>query len=242
MLFPTILKMAKSEPFYLILRNNLKRLGFQKLKYFVYSKYSMELIFQRKWLNEFIQNEDKVLEYWKEYRYLDDIVQICKITENSKVLDVGCGLSSILHFVKGRRYGVDPLADKYLKLYKYPEGIKVAKGFSEYLPFPNSYFDVVFCSNVIDHVTNPKKALGEISRVLNKEGYLVLTVEIFKSKVKRDPAHPHSFSSKDVLDLLRSNFTLIFEGSSDWIGLRHYVKGITKSSRTELIVIARRNQ
>jgi cysteinyl-tRNA synthetase len=83
MLFPTILKMAKSEPFYLILRNNLKRLGFQKLKYFVYSKYSMELIFQRKWLNEFIQNEDKVLEYWKEYRYLDDIVQICKITENS---------------------------------------------------------------------------------------------------------------------------------------------------------------
>lgn len=226
--------------FLFIVKNKLKKLGIQKLKYFIYSKYSMELAFQKEWLNEFIQNKDKVLAYWKKYRYLDYIIKICNITKDSKVLDVGCGISSVLHFVDGKRYGVDSLADEYLKLYKYPKGIKVKKGFSEFLPFPNLYFDVVFCSNVLDHVTNPKKTINEISRVLKKEGYFVLTVEIFKSKIKRDPAHPNSFLLKDVLDLLKNKFTPIFEGSSDWIGLRRFVKGVTKSSNTELIIIAKK--
>jgi ubiquinone/menaquinone biosynthesis C-methylase UbiE len=228
--------------FLFILKSKLKRVGLQRLKYFLYSKYSMELAFQKEWLNEFIQNKDKVLEYWKKHRYLDDIIQICKITKDSKVLDVGCGLSSVLHFIDGKRYGVDSLADEYLKLYKYPKGIKIKKGFSECLPFPNAYFDVVFCSNVLDHVTNPKKTINEISRVLKKEGYFVLTVEIFKSKIQRDPAHPHSFLLKDVFGLLKNKFTPIFEGSSDWIGLRRYVKGVTKSVGTELIIIAKKGR
>jgi len=200
----------------------------------------MELVFQKEWLKEFIPNKHKVLEYWREHRYLDDIIDICKITKECKILDVGCGLSTVLHFVEGKKFGVDPLADEYLKLYKYPEEVKIKKGFSEYLPFPNAYFDAVFCSNALDHVTNPKKTINEISRVLKKEGNFVLTVEIFKAKTKRDPAHPHSFLLKDVLNLLRSEFKTIFEGTSDWIGIRRYVKGVRKSSRTELIIIAKK--
>ena len=226
--------------FFFVLKNKLKRLGIQKLKYFVYSKYSMELAFQKEWLHEFIQNKHKVLEYWKKYRFLDDIIQICNITKDSKVLDVGCGLSSVLHFIEGKRFGVDSLADEYLKIYNYPEGIKIKKGFGEYLPFSNAYFDVVFCSNALDHVTNPERTISEISRVLKKGGYFVLTVEIFKSKIKRDPAHRHSFLLKDVVSLLKSKFTTIFESSSDWIGVRRYVKGVTKSLGTELIIVAKK--
>lgn len=226
--------------FFFILKNKLKKVGFQKIKYFIYSKHFLELAFQKEWVDEFTQNKDKVLEYWKKHRYFDYILQTCKITEESEVLDVGCGISSVLHFVNGKRYGVDPLADEYLKLYKYPEGIKVKEGFSEFLPFPNLYFDVVFCSNVLDHVTDPKKTINEISRVLKKEGYFVMTVEIFNSGIKRDPAHPHSFLVKDVLGLLKNKFEVVFEGSSDWIGLRRYVKGVRKSSCTELVLIAKK--
>jgi len=228
--------------FSIIFKNKIKRLGIQKLKYWIYSKYSTELTFQKEWLNEFIPNKRKVLQYWKKYRYLDNIIKICKITKDSKVLDVGCGLSSVLHFIEGKRFGVDPLADEYLKLYKYPEGVKIKKGFSEYLPFPNTYFDVVFCSNALDHVTNPKKAISEISRVLKKEGYFVLTVEIFKAKTKRDPAHPHKFLLADVFELLRSGFSIIFEGTSDWIGVRRYTKGSIESLGTELIIIAEKRE
>jgi len=106
------------------------------------------------------------------------------------------------------------------------------------LPFPNNYFDVVFCSNALDHVTSPKKTMNEILRVLKNEGHFVLTVEVFKVKRKRDPSHPHSFLLKDVFGLLKSGFDLRFIGSSEWIGIRRYVKGLTKCKQTELIVIA----
>jgi len=143
--------------FSFILKTKLKRLGVQKIRWLVRSKYSVELSFQKEWVKEFKQNKHKVLEYWKKHRYLDDVNKICKITKDSTVLDVGCGLSSVLHFVEGKRFGIDSLADEYLKMYEYPEGITVKKGFGEYLPFPNNNFDVVFCSNALDHITSPKK-------------------------------------------------------------------------------------
>jgi SAM-dependent methyltransferase len=223
--------------FSFILKAKLKKLGLQKLRWLIRSKYSLELAFQKEWAEEFKQNKDKVLEYWKNYRYLDDVNKICKITKDSTVLDVGCGVSSVLHFVEGKRFGVDSLADEYSEIYDYPEGITLKKGFGEYLPFPNNYFDVVFCSNAIDHVTHPKKTINEISRVLKNDGHLVLTVEIFKDKKKRDPSHPHSFLLKDVFGLLQNGFNLRFIGTSDWIGIRRYVKGLTETSQTELILI-----
>jgi ubiquinone/menaquinone biosynthesis C-methylase UbiE len=224
--------------FSFILKTKLKRLGVQKIRWLVRSKYSMELAFQKEWVKEFKQNKHKVLEYWKKHRYLDDVNKICKITKDSTVLDVGCGLSSVLHFVEGKRFGIDSLADEYLKMYEYPEGITVKKGFGEYLPFPNNNFDVVFCSNALDHVTSPKKTVKEILRVLKDNGHFVLTVEVFKDKTKRDPSHLHSFLLKDVFCLLKSGFNLRFIGTSDWIGIRRYVKGLKECSQTELIVIA----
>ena len=182
------------------------------------------------------------MEYWRKFRYFDKIIKVCKITKGSKVLDVGCGLSSVLHFIEGKRFGVDPLADEYLKLYKYPEDVKIEKGFSEYLPLPNTYFDVVFCSNALDHVTDPKKTISEISRVLKRAGYFVLTVEIFNTKTKRDPAHPQNLSLADVLGLLRSDFSIIFKGTSDWIGVRRYAKGSIERLGTELIIIAEKRE
>ena len=224
--------------FSFILKTKLKKLGVQKIRWLVRSKYSVELAFQKEWVDEFKQNKHKVLEYWRKHRYLDDVNKICKITKDSTVLDVGCGLSSVLHFVEGKRFGIDSLADEYLKMYKYPEGITIKKGFGEYLPFPNNYFDVVFCSNALDHVSNPKKTVKEILRVLKKDGHFVLTVEVFKDKRKRDPSHPHSFLLKDVFGLLGSGFNLRFIGTSDWIGIRRYVKGLKNCKQTELIVIA----
>ena len=224
--------------FSFILKTKLKRLGVQKIRWLVRSKYSVELAFQKEWAEEFKQNKHKVLEYWRKYRYLDDVNKICKITKDSIVLDVGCGLSSVLHFVEGKRFGIDSLADEYLKMYEYPEGITIKKGFGEYLPFPNNYFDVVFCSNALDHVTSPKKTMNEILRVLKNDGHFVLTVEVFKDKRKRDPSHPHSFLLKDVFGLLKSGFDLRFIGSSEWIWIRRYVKGLTECKQTELIVIA----
>ena len=70
----------------------------------------------------------------------------------------------------------------------------------------------------------------------------MLTVEIFKEKRKRDPSHPHSFLIKDVFRLLKSGFNLSFLGTSDWIGIRRYVKGLRECTQTELIVITEKRE
>ena len=218
------------------IKSALKLLGFNKLLPF-WNKYAAELAFQTGWVREFKDNKPKVLEYWQKYRYLNEIIETCKIQSNTKILDVGCGISTVLHFIDGKKYGIDPLADEYKRLYRYPKEINIQKGFSENISFSDDYFDVVFCSNVLDHVTDPQKTIEEIRRVLKNRGYLILTVEIFKEEIERDLAHPYSFTKKDVHSLLRGKFKTTFEKESPWIGLRAYVSGSRNSHNKELIMI-----
>jgi len=218
----------------------LKILGIERaLNFFyskVYSKYDVELMFQRNWVREFIHNKSKVLEYWEKYRYLNKIKKICNITQNSKILDVGCGICTVLHYVEGQRFGIDPLAEEYLKIYDYPEGINIVKSFGENIPFLSEEFDVIFCSNVLDHVTDYEATVNEINRVLKKDGNFILTIEIFKEKTKRDPAHPHSLTKNDIYSLLKDKFEIVFEKESPWIGIRNYVNGLRKGHNKELIL------
>lgn len=60
----------------------------------------------------------------------------------------------------------------------------ILRGVGENIPFPDEFFDAVFCSNALDHVEDPKKTVEEIHRVLKKGGYFILTVEIFKRREK----------------------------------------------------------
>jgi len=208
-----------------------------KLAGFVLNKEQEGLIFWELFAKKFRQNKHGVLEYWEKYRYLADIQAICKITENSKVLDVGCGVCTVLHYIKGCKFGIDPLANELLKMYTYPDDMNIRKGFGEDIPFPDRYFDVVFCSNALDHMEEPQKAATEIHRVLKPYGYFVVTIEIFEKKTSRDPAHPHSLTKKDVYSLLEGKFDTRFEKESPWIGLRGYLDGSTESHNKELIMV-----
>ena len=157
-----------------------------------------------------------------------------------KILDVGCGISTVLHFINGDRYGIDPLADEYKKLYSYPEEIIIQKGHGEDIPFLDNYFHIVFCSNVLDHVSDPEKTCDEIYRVLKQDVFFILTIEIFKDKTIRDPAHPHSLTKGDIHSLLKDKFEILLEKESPWIGLRNYINGSRKSRNNELIVITKK--
>ncbi len=222
------------------IKSVLKALGFNKVKYMFADKYKAELVFQKEWAKEFKDNKPKVLEYWEKYRYLDQIKKICEINNNMKVLDVGCGISTVLHFIDGQRYGIDPLADEYKKLYSYPDQINIQKGFGEEIPFPVNYFDVIFCSNVIDHVTCPQKTIDEIYNALKPASYFIFTVELFVENRDRDPAHPHSITKKDVYSLIEDKYEILFTKESPWLGLRNYVNGLNTCDKKELIMVLKK--
>ena len=174
-----------------------------------------ELRFQKKW-SQFQWSDvlGKLKEYWYSYRYMDEIQNILQFDENKKILDVGCGVVSILNLLPGIRYGIDPLLEQYRRLYPLDNDIKWVTGCGENMPFDNSSFDIVFCSNVLDHTDNPALAISEINRVLKSKGMLVLTVDMFTETRKRDHAHPYCLGKGDLERLLDNSFNILFDQMS----------------------------
>lgn len=90
-----------------------------------------------------------------------------------KILDVGCGEKPYQKLFNALSYtGIDVKGgghnDKYKQVDLFFDGINI--------PFPDNSFDVVICTEVFEHVTDPEKLLKEISRVLNTGGQIYFTI------------------------------------------------------------------
>jgi SAM-dependent methyltransferase len=93
------------------------------------------------------------------------------IGSRETLLDLGCGNR--------------PFGDFYEKHVSYSVGIDMPSSFhtlsvqvfgdATSLPFKNAVFDIVLCSEVMEHVREPEAMLREIRRVLRPGGFLVLT-------------------------------------------------------------------
>ena len=102
-----------------------------------------------------------------------------------KVLDVGCGESPYAHLLTtGASYtGIDIVyADQFGMSTK--NDIMTFDGRT--LPFSNEYFDNVICTEVIEHVEDPKAFVAELRRVLKTNGTLVATIP-FSARVHYEP-------------------------------------------------------
>jgi len=92
---------------------------------------------------------------------------------NVKILDIGCGISPVSPnksntlFIESDKNAVELLKKT---------GHKAIVGDITKIPLKNDFADAVFCSEVLEHVRDYKKALKEMFRVLKKEGLLFITV------------------------------------------------------------------
>ncbi|MHA1439378.1 MAG: class I SAM-dependent methyltransferase [Promethearchaeota archaeon] len=158
--------------------------------------------------------------YWNEYRYFENISKFIKLDRSSfkqnKILDIGCGYTSVLNILpKSERFGIDIVINK-LKKYNFPlnKEIKWINGIAEKLPFEDNYFDIIFCSNGIDHYENPKKVISEVKRVLKYKGIFILTIDVFNDNIGyRNKLHPYSYTESKILKEL-DDFKIIFKQKS----------------------------
>ena len=154
---------------------------------------------------------------WK--AILQEVEKTAPVREGERVLDIGCGLDTVLDFLDGVcGFTLDSLAAKLAELGLSPRA-RHSAGLFERLPFGDGVFDRVFLMNVLDHVRNPSAGLAEIRRVLVPGGVLVLSVDTFKglkyferraqkwwARVRgARTKHPWVFSVEDVKRLLRGN-------------------------------------
>lgn len=56
------------------------------------------------------------------------------------------------------------------------------------IKYPNESFDVIYCSHVLEHVPNDRRAIQEFFRVLKSDGWAILLVPITSDKTIEDPS------------------------------------------------------
>ncbi len=99
------------------------------------------------------------------------------------VLDVGCGSGTLLGLLKQRGFRVNGLdfSPEAAAIAKAENGVDVAVGSLEEAHFPAESFDVVTLFHVMEHVTNPRLVLAQVSRVLKPNGVAILQVPNIES-------------------------------------------------------------
>ena len=93
--------------------------------------------------------------------------------ENKKILDVGCGTKPYENIFKNCQYvGID------IKGASHDDNLKNVDKFydGENIPFDDREFDLVICTEVLEHSENPKILTKEINRVLKEGGLLFITI------------------------------------------------------------------
>ena len=101
-----------------------------------------------------------------------------------KILDVGCGGGSYLYRLKQwgwEAHGVEPSETGAKQAQSL--GLTVHHGTLQEARFPDAFFDVVRLSNVLEHLSDPKATLKEISRILKGDGLVYVTVPNTRSLV-----------------------------------------------------------
>jgi SAM-dependent methyltransferase len=99
-----------------------------------------------------------------------------------RVLDVGCGngqlLAELIHRFPGSHFWGTELSSGRLRLARQCLGYRVSLLQTDgdgYIPFKDNAFDLIFVTEVIEHLKQPVLFLQEIYRILAPSGRLVLT-------------------------------------------------------------------
>lgn len=102
------------------------------------------------------------------------------VTEANRVLEVGCGTGVILsdpELGKLNRFGLDLDEQSISKATQSAGNSLFCVGNGLSLPYPDSYFDLVFCHFYLLWVDDPGCALLEMKRVTLQGGYILALAE-----------------------------------------------------------------
>lgn len=136
--------------------------------------------------------------------------------ENPKVLDVGVGLGRLLHSININNaiepYGMD-IALPYLEIAQ-TKGIDVCCSKIEDMPYLNDTFDIILCTDVLEHVIDLNACVTKILSVLKKGGLLIVRVpfkEDLSPYLKDDYPYEYVHLRNFDCTTLETLFTKIFK-------------------------------
>ena len=139
--------------------------------------------------------------------------KLLDIPENSMVLDAGCGNQQYRAYCKHLKYyaqdfgnfKIDEKDSLTARRDSYVYGTLDYTGNIWEIDEDDSHFDAILCSEVLEHIPYPNRAIAEFSRLLRPGGRLILTVPA-NSLRHMDPYYFYSgFSDRYLMRILEEN-------------------------------------
>lgn len=138
---------------------------------------------EKHYSKEYFENYLKTESFHLKKRFEKRIREIKKIKLPSVLLDVGCGVGSFLRLARNEGYEASGVELSYYAA-EYARnnfGLSVFNGELKDANFAAETFDIITLWHVLEHVTDPKKFLIEVNRLLKKNGILVVEVPNIES-------------------------------------------------------------
>lgn len=152
------------------------------------------------------------------YTTLFEVIKPLKLTS---VLDVGCGEGFTLKKLEEKKIGkanegIDYMVAAVKIANKIYPNLKIKKGNIYSLPYEEKTFDLVLCTEVLEHLDDPEKALREIQRVSKKyvlfsvpnEPFFILA-NLFRGKYLKSwgnhPEHINHWTAFGFAQFLKKN-------------------------------------
>lgn len=139
--------------------------------------------------------------------------------EPKRVLDVGCGWGrETTRFPQG--VGID-ICLPFLKTARNYMKNDFILADAHFLPFKDKTFDFVYMSEVLEHLREPRKAIDEIARVMEREGRFVVQTpnRRLTRHIAIDPKYGHlrEYNSSELVKLLASRGFHVLKRTSSTI-------------------------
>lgn len=152
-------------------------------------------------------------------RFNKRLLECVRLANPKTILDAGCGegfTMSLLQAegVRATMVGIDYSDDAIAIARKTAPELAISKASIYELPYKKSSFDLVICSEVLEHLETPVRAIAEISRVSKK--YVLVSVpnepyfqlaNFLRGKYPRTfgnhPEHINHWSSDGIVERLR---------------------------------------
>ncbi|MBI5465534.1 class I SAM-dependent methyltransferase [Candidatus Gottesmanbacteria bacterium] len=164
------------------------------------------------------------------------------------ILDIGCASGWLTARVaeilpKSVVSGVDVSRKMIRYAQERHPGIDFIYADAHHLPFANDYFDLIICTETLEHVVDPLRVLSEIRRCLRFDGEAIISMDtssplfkliwFFWVKTKGkvwDNAHLHEFNKAELKDFFKKAKLGIKEEKISHLGMEMTFK-LTKISR-----------
>ncbi len=125
------------------------------------------------------------------------------LNDNSRVLDIGAGNGNFADFFKRKDFylfdGNEETVSRLKKRFQFVNSGKLPK-----LPYENSFFDIIHCSHVVEHLEPEDlyQTIMEMDRCLKQKGKIIISTPLYWEGFYDDLSHVKPYNPNVFLHYL----------------------------------------